>query len=158
MQDADHHHDGSIRAGAEALRGSGVGLVVATVGLGVVTVLGILPAGTAGFAWGGLGLAAILTMLAAWFQARQTSVPGEDPHASRRFILGLTVPFLALALTAAGGVLALSLSDVKFEAIAAFALTFAAVAMILHTAGMLALARALRARAAAAGATAGMRQ
>ena len=112
----------------------------------VAVTMQLVPEGTAAWAWAGFGLALVTGALGAVAQTRLSTMPGDDPKAAQRFVIGLVVPFGLHVVAAVVSVLGLSWSGVKFEAVAAFALTFAAVVTMVHTASALTVGRALRAR------------
>lgn len=112
----------------------------------IVATLGLLPEGQVVWAWVGFGLAVAVGTIGALLQVRLAAVSGNDPQAARQFLLGLAAPFGLHVLAAMGGVLALSWSGMKFEAVATFGLSFVSVVTVVHSASAVALGRALRER------------
>ena len=81
-------------------------------------------------------------------QMYMATVPADHPKVVERFVLGLFVPFFLQVAVVSGGCLALWLTAVRFEANAAFALSFAVAATILGVTGVVVASRSLQARAA----------
>ena len=122
--------------------GGGVALSL----LAVATLAGLAPEGTVAWAWLGGAVAVVIGVLGAALQSRLAAVSAEDPQVSRQFVLSLCAPFGLHVLVAVAGVLILSWSQLKFEAVAAFAFAFVAAVTIVHTASAFAVGRALRQR------------
>lgn len=139
---------GSLAAGRVALRACGFGLVASGALVAAVVMSGLLPAGVADYVWQGFGVAALSGSVGLCLQTWLTTVPVDHPQLTQRYLAGLFGNFLLQLLVACIATLTLVLLDVKFEATAAFALTFAAAATILHTAGVIVVSQALRARTA----------
>lgn len=131
--------DGSLplRACAWGLGISGGLLVVALVS-------GWLPPALTPFVLLGAGVAAVVGSAATWLQTWLSTTPKGHPQLTQRFVWGLVAPFLLQVAAVAVGCFALVLLETKFEATAAFGLSFAAVATTLHTVGVMVVARALR--------------
>lgn len=100
------------------------------------------------FAWGGLAVAAVSGSVGMTVQTFMSTVPKGHPQVAERYLAGMVVNFLIQGAAVVIGSVALVLADVKFEATAAFGLTFAVSVTILHTVGVLVVSRALQARAA----------
>ena len=130
--------------GSLPLRACAWGVGLSTGLLLVVLASGLLPAGATSFVLLGFGVAAVSGCVGTWLQAWLSTTPKGHPQLTQRFVWGLVVPFLLQVATVAAGCLVLVLLETKFDATAAFALSFAAVATTLHTVGVTVVARSLR--------------
>jgi hypothetical protein len=126
------------------LRACAWGVGSSAVALLAVVASGLLPAGAQPFVLLGAGVAALSGCAGTWLQAWLSTTPKGHPQLTQRFVWGLIAPFLLQVATVAAGCLVLVLLETKFEATAAFGLSFAAVATTLHTVGVLVVARSLR--------------
>jgi len=133
--------------GTVFLRACALGLLVSTALIGLVLVTAGLPEGTASYIILGFGVAVVSGSAGLAMQAWLTIVPPDHPQVTQRYVAGLFGSFLLKLLVVTVAVVALVLLEVKFEAIAAFALSFVAVATCMHSAGVIVVSRALRARA-----------
>jgi hypothetical protein len=129
------------------VRACGVGIAAASIpaALAALLVAGRVPEDALPFAGLGFGLAIVTGCAATICQAWLSSMPSRDPGAGSRYALALVASFVLQAVTAAGGIVALVLLQVKFASITAFALSFAGAVTVLHTAAVLVMARAFRA-------------
>jgi hypothetical protein len=123
-----------LRGGSLAVRACIPGTVLSTADLRSYVVGGGLVALVAG-AVGGFLL------------ARAAAVAPDDPRNGPMFVQSLVLDFGIQFGCAVAGVLVLHLLAVKFEGMAAFGVTYAAVAMVIHVAGAVLLNRALSMRA-----------
>ncbi len=85
--------------------------------------------------------------LGGFLLARAAAVAPGDPRNGPMFVQSLVLDFGIQFLGVVAGVLVLHFLGVKFAGLAAFGVTYAAVAMVVHVAGALLLNRALSMRA-----------
>ena len=129
----------------------GVGIAAVGIGGGLAAplIVGRVTEDVLPFVGLGFGVAIATGCAATICQAWLSSMPSREPGAGSRYAVALVVSFLLQAATAIAGIVGLVLLQVKFAAITAFALSFAAAVTVLHTAAVLVMARALRARGSA---------
>ena len=129
-------------SGSLPVRACAWGLGLSAALLLVVLASGLLPAGVTSFVWLGAGVAAVTGCAGTWLQTWLATTPKGHPQLTQRFVWGLVAPFLLQVAAVAVGCVVLVLLETKFEATAAFGLSFAAVATTLHTVGVMVVARA----------------
>ncbi|HLQ37881.1 MAG TPA: hypothetical protein VK348_08775, partial [Planctomycetota bacterium] len=142
MPDRTH---ASVSPARPLLQGALAALALAA----VLVAMAVLPEGTAAFVFGGVALAIAAAGLGSVLQARianATTVQDQKlAAASIQIALGAT--FVAKLLAIGLGTGALWLAGVKFEALAAFALAFAAASLVVQVCTAHCMARALAQRA-----------
>ncbi len=129
--------------GSLPLRACAWGVGLSTGLLLVVLASGLLPAGATPFVLLGSGVAAVTGCAGTWLQTWLSTTPKGHPKLTQRFVWGLVAPFLLQVATVVAGCTVLVLLETKFDATAAFGLSFAAAATTLHTVGVMVVARAL---------------
>ena len=139
-----------IQPGALSLRACAAGVGAALAAVLVALATGALAADLTPFVWLGLAVAVTSGCAGLSVQAFLSTAPKGHPKIAQRYLVGMVANFLIQAVALALGCLALFIGEVKFEATAAFGVTFATAVTILHTVGVLVVSRALHARAAAA--------
>ncbi len=135
-------HDGPLPR-ALALRACGAGVGAVGGALAVALAVGLVPDGERAYVWLGTGAAAVVGSIGLLVQTRLSTGPGHDQRAATRLVLGMAGNLLLLAGVMVAGCLGLWVAQVKFAAVAAFGLAFAAAATCLHTVGVVVVARAL---------------
>ncbi len=115
-------------------------LTAASMPLGVVTHDLVLPV-----AFGAV-FAVLVGKLALLLQVRAVLHPMPGPHGAQRFQIALFGSFVGQWLAIGVALIAMSLADVKFAALAAFGVAFAANAMAFQVVAILGLQSLLRAR------------
>lgn len=105
-----------------------------------------------GLLWGA-GLAVVSSAIGISILARCCTVPNVDPQRTAQlYLVGLSANLGLQAITVVIGLVVFSSGGEKFPALAAFGLTFAAVAGLMQVIGSISISRFLRERAAAAAA------
>jgi len=140
-----------------AVRALAIGALATAAAAGLAQCLGVVPAGFAAFVWLGAGAAlasgAAATAVHALLLRDRTAAPGSVPAATAgrlhamRMQAALGIGFLAKLAGLGIGVGALVAADVKFTAIASFAVAFAAASLVFQLCTALSLARAASGRA-----------
>lgn len=146
MTSASSIHPSPLPTKTVAVRACALGTVAAAVLVAVGLLSGLVPPDLHDDVLRGAGLAVVAGCLAAALQAWLCTGPADDPTVAVRFVAGLVVPFLLLAATAAVSCFVLAAKDTKFEALAAFAVTFVTAATVLHLTAVVVVSRALAAR------------
>lgn len=135
---------------ALAARACGAGFFAVVVLAGAVALAGVVRAHAWPWVVGGIGVAAAAGGLAVALQCRSATLPGHDPTAGTRHLVGMLGGFGLLVGGAVAGLVVLAVTGTKFEARAAFGLSYAGAATAIQAVGAIVIARALRARARAA--------
>jgi hypothetical protein len=134
-----------LRGGSLAARACIPGTVL-SIGL-VAAALFLVSAELRSYVVGGGLLAMVAGALGGFLLARAAAVAPTDPRNGPMFVQSLVLDFGIQFLCVVAGVLVLHFLGVKFEGLAAFGVTYAAVTMVVHVAGALLLNRALSMRA-----------
>ena len=134
-----------LRGGSLAVRACIPGTVLSIVL--VAAALFLVPADLRSYVVGGGLVALVAGAVGGFLLARAAAVAPDDPRNGPMFVQSLVLDFGIQFACAVAGVLLLHLLAVKFEGLAAFGVTYAAVAMVIHVAGALLLNRALSMRA-----------
>lgn len=134
-----------LRGGPLAARACIPGTLLST--LLVAAGLFLVPAHLQGHVVAGALTALLAAAGGGFFLARAAAVAPTDPRNGPMFVQSLVLDFAIQLGAAIAGILGLHLLGVKFAALLAFGITYAAVAMVVHVAGALLLSRALRVRA-----------
>ena len=124
---------------------------VLAVGLltGLAWLTGLLPVDTPAFVATGALLACMAGALGCGFHIRAARLPGGSPQAAQRFQIALVLDFLVKVVGVVLGVGVLWLLGVKFSALAAFGVAYAAASMAFQLVSTAVLARNLAARGSA---------
>ncbi len=133
-----------LRGGSLAVRACIPGTVL-SIGL-VAAALFLVPVDLRSHVVGGGLLAMVTGALGGFLLARAAAVAPGDPRNGPMFVQSLVLDFGIQFLGAVAGILVLHFLGVKFAGLAAFGVTYAAVAMVVHVAGALLLNRALSMR------------
>ncbi|MCA8943719.1 MAG: hypothetical protein KDB80_14245 [Planctomycetes bacterium] len=124
--------------------------------IGVVTVIassGKVPESALTALWTGVIVAVLASALGLAVLARCVTVPNDDPaRTTQLYLIGLASNLGLQGLCVVVGMVLFSFGDEKFPGLAAFGLTFAAVAGLMQVLGSVSISRFLRGRAAAAAA------
>ena len=138
---------------APALRWFTPGVIGAAVVATAVAVLGqqvgLIPADVGAAVWLGYGCALLAVVLGslAYAKVGAKSSAERDPHLASTRLQGLLgAAFVVKVAVFGAGFAALSLSDVKFEFLVAFALAFAGAALVLQLVTVVQLARSFASR------------
>lgn len=134
---------------ALAVRACGAGFFGVAVLAGAAALAGAVRAPAWPWAAAGIGAAAAAGGCAVALQCRSATVPGTDPSAGTRHLVGMFGAFGLLVGGAVAGLVVLAAAGTEFEARAAFGLSYAGAATAIQTLGAVVIARALRARARA---------
>jgi len=128
-----------------AVRACLVGSVATAVLVGVA--LFLVPAALRVYVLGGAGVALVASSIGGAFLARAAALPPGDPRNGPMFVQSLVLDFGLQFAAVVVGMVALNVLGLKFEGIAAFGITFAAVALVVHVTGAVLINRALGLRA-----------
>jgi hypothetical protein len=129
-----------------APRASVVGVLAVGLLTGLAWLSGLLPAETPEFVVSGALLACIAGALGCVFHTRAARPPGGGPQAAQKFQIALILDFLVKVVGLVVGLGVLWLAEVKFPALAAFGVSYAAASMVFQLASTAMLARDLASR------------
>lgn len=135
----------ALRGASLAARTCLVGSMAAAVIVGAG--LFLVPAALRGYVLGGAGVSILAGGAGSILLARAAALPPGDPRNGPKFVQALVLDFGLQFVGLVLGMVALNALGLKFEGIAAFGVTFAAVALVVHVAGALLINRALGLRA-----------
>jgi len=134
-----------LRGGSLAVRACIPGTVLSIALVGAA--LFLAPVDLRSYIAGGGLLALVAGALGGFLLARAAAVAPTDPRNGPIFVQSLVLDLGIQFLAVVAGILSLHYLDVKFAGLAAFGVTYAAVAMVVHVAEALLLNRALGMRA-----------
>ncbi len=133
--------------GCALLRGMAAGAALWSVAAGAMWIAG-LPSDPALARWIGIGAAAgaLTTAVGTVVQGVLTLSPTDPALAAGRMLAGVLAHFALLAGGVLAAVLIMAAAEVKFAAVAAFCLAFAATATVIHLVSVWSMSRSLQRR------------
>jgi hypothetical protein len=136
----------------QPLRGVSLGARACVAGTAATVVLVgvalfLVPAALRGYVLGGAAVALVVSGIGGVLLARAAVLPPGDPRNGPMFVQSLVLDFGLQCVALVVGMVVMRALAMKFAGIAAFGITFAAVALVVHVAGAVLINRALGLRA-----------